>query len=80
MNNTISVIIPTFNRVDFLIEAINSVFAQTYPITELIIINDSSTDNTELIVKEYQNLHPKIIYLKNDKNKESMKPENFKHF
>jgi GT2 family glycosyltransferase len=39
----VSVIIPTYNRFSFLINAINSVKNQTYPNIEIIVINDGSS-------------------------------------
>lgn len=50
----VSIIIPTYNRADFLAKAIRSVIAQTYPDWELIIWNDGSTDNTEAVVRTFQ--------------------------
>ena len=44
----ISVIIPTYNRFDFLLNAIRSVKRQTYKDVELIIVNDCSTDTDYL--------------------------------
>jgi hypothetical protein len=41
-----SVIIPTFNRFDFLVEALESVWKQTYTDYELIVVDDGSTDAT----------------------------------
>ncbi len=42
----VSVVIPTYNRVEYLREAIASVFSQTYPHWELVIVDDGSTDGT----------------------------------
>ena len=42
----ISVVIPTYNRLDLLRQAIESVVAQTYPNWELIVVDDGSTDST----------------------------------
>ncbi|HXG47062.1 MAG TPA: glycosyltransferase, partial [Methylomirabilota bacterium] len=42
----VSVIIPTFDRLGQLVEAIASVRAQTYPAWELIVVDDGSGDGT----------------------------------
>jgi glycosyltransferase involved in cell wall biosynthesis len=56
----ISVIIPTYNRVDFLKKAIDSVFSQTYKDFELIVVDDGSTDETKDLIKRYSH---KIKYI-----------------
>lgn len=43
----VSVIIPTFNRADVILTAINSVCKQSYENIEIIVIDDGSTDNTK---------------------------------
>ncbi len=50
----VSVIIPTYNRRDFVREAIASVCAQTYRDFELIVVDDGSTDGTARIVEEFR--------------------------
>ena len=45
-----SVIIPTYNRVEFILLAIRSVLNQSYKNFELIVVNDGSTDETESVV------------------------------
>lgn len=47
----ISVVIPTFNHSDFVLQAINSVKNQSVPIKEIIIIDDGSTDETSEILQ-----------------------------
>lgn len=61
----ISCIIPTFNRASLIKEAIKSTITQTYTNWELIIIDDSSTDNTENIVQSYICKDNRIKYFKN---------------
>lgn len=53
---SVSVVIPTFNRVTLLERALNSVLAQTLPVDEVIIVDDGSTDNT---VSMLQSLYAK---------------------
>lgn len=60
----ISVIIPTYNRCNFLKEAIESVLNQKYKNLELIVIDDGSSDNTKEIIKDYKN-KLKYIYQPN---------------
>jgi glycosyltransferase involved in cell wall biosynthesis len=70
----VSVIIPNYNYEEYIIERIDSVLMQTYPIYELIILDDCSPDNSvkvinekiEKIKKEYPNL--KIQFIINEKN------------
>ncbi len=40
----VSIILPTYNRYEFLLHAIRSCLAQTYPHVEVIVVDDASTD------------------------------------
>ncbi len=62
----VSIITPAYNCAKYIGETIDSVLAQTYPHWEMLIVDDCSTDNTEEIVKSYND--PRIKYLKNEKN------------
>lgn len=58
----ISVIVPTYNRANVLKKSIDSILKQTYADFELIIVDDGSSDNTEQIVKQYDDLRIRYVY------------------
>ena len=61
----ISVIIPCYNQATFLREAVESVIAQSYPNVEIIVVNDGSPDDTNLIanslISEYPGYSIKLL-------------------
>jgi glycosyltransferase involved in cell wall biosynthesis len=58
----ISIILPTYNRANYLQRAISSVFIQTYPRWELIVWDDGSTDNSAEIVRAYNDDRLRYFY------------------
>ncbi|RXZ01496.1 glycosyltransferase family 2 protein [Fictibacillus sp. S7] len=70
----ISVVVPTYNREKLIRRTIKSVLNQTYSNFELLIIDDASTDNTEAVVKTFND--SRIKYFKLEKNSKGTKPRN----
>ena len=47
----VSIVIPTYNRANLLLQAIQSVLTQSYEHFELLVVDDHSTDSTPHLVK-----------------------------
>ena len=60
-NPKVSIILPARNEEKFIEKCLNSLLNQDYDNYEIITINDSSTDSTGNIIKEYSKKFPKII-------------------
>ena len=60
----VSIIIPTYNREEFITETINSVLNQTYKDFEIIVVDDGSTDNTKQKLEPFKS-RIKLIEQKN---------------
>ena len=67
MHYKISICIPTYNRAACLQVLLDSIFSEKTPV-EICISNNASTDNTEKLVREYQNKYHNIVYFRSDNN------------
>jgi len=65
--NKISVIVPTYNRAPLIKRALQSVLDQDYPDLEAIVVDDCSSDNTQEVVKSFND--PRIKFIKHLQNK-----------
>ena len=53
----VSVVIPTYNRDQYVTDALDSVWAQSYRPLEVIVVDDGSTDDTEMVVNDWIDAH-----------------------
>jgi glycosyltransferase involved in cell wall biosynthesis len=69
-NVRVSVLIPTFNRAQFMKPMLTSIFAQTVEVHEVILVDDGSTDSTAQAVAEFMAEHPnwssRLVYLRQE--------------
>ena len=63
----VSVVLPTYNRAQELPRAIRSVLEQTWKSLELVVVDDGSTDDTEQVVREFDD--PRIRYIRHETNR-----------
>ena len=49
----VTIVSPSYNHAKYIRETVDSVLAQDYPNIEFVLLNDSSTDETENILREY---------------------------
>ena len=64
----VSVLMPTFNRVNLLGRAMQSVLSQSFKDLELIVINDASTDSTRKFLDDLAKNDPRVRPIHNEKN------------
>ena len=67
-NPKISIFLPTYNKEKYIEKALNSLQNQTLKDIEIIVINDSSNDNTSDIINCYASKDKRIKVLNNQKN------------
>ena len=60
-NPLVSILIPTYNRAEYLGDAIDSALAQTYPNIEIIVHDDASTDGTPALLAQYHDNRLRVI-------------------
>lgn len=63
-NELISIVVPVYNAEKYLRKCLESIFHQSYQNIEVICINDGSTDQSENILKEYENKYRNKMMVK----------------
>jgi GT2 family glycosyltransferase/glycosyltransferase involved in cell wall biosynthesis len=61
-DHRLSVVIPLYNHARFIGPAVDSVLAQTYPVSEIIIVDDGSTDESARIATALSERDPRMIF------------------
>jgi len=56
---TVSVVVPNYNHERFLRQRLDTILAQTYQDFEIVLLDDSSTDDSRAILREYAS-HPRV--------------------
>jgi glycosyltransferase involved in cell wall biosynthesis len=64
----VSVIITTYNRKDFLRQAVESILRQDYPHTEITVIDDCSSDGTREMMDTVFGAEPRVIFMRSETN------------
>lgn len=68
----VSVILPVYNVAPYLDETFTSLLSQTLQEIEIIAVNDGSKDNSEEIIKKYQQQDSRIIYFRQENQGQSV--------
>jgi glycosyltransferase involved in cell wall biosynthesis len=64
----ISFVLPSYNRIAWIGEAVQSCLAQTEKNIEVVIVDDGSTDGTFEMLQEWLGENPKVKLIRNEKN------------
>ena len=64
----VSIFIISYNQKNYIIETLDSAFAQDYPNFEVVISDDASTDGTAELIDEYSKKEPSLVKILNGSN------------
>lgn len=64
----LSICIPTYNRADYLRDALRSIEIQDSPEIEVVVADNASVDNTSAVVEEFKGKLKNLVYVKNPEN------------
>lgn len=68
MEDLVSIVMPTYNCMNYIGETVETVLEQTYQNWELLIVDDRSTDNTKKVVDKFSTQDNRIRYIELEKN------------
>jgi glycosyltransferase involved in cell wall biosynthesis len=60
---TVSVIIPAYNAEEYVKDAVTSALNQTYPLQEIVCVDDGSTDGTLEVLRSLESRHPEQVHV-----------------
>lgn len=63
MDEKVTVVIPVYNSQDYLVDCVESIYAQTYNNIEVIAVDDGSTDDSLNILLSLQQAYPDLIII-----------------
>jgi len=69
MKALVSIIIPTYNRSQYICRSIESCVRQTYGDIEILVVDDCSSDDTPRLIAEYARKETRIRFIRHDTNK-----------
>lgn len=64
----VSIIIPTYNRLQYFQIALESALSQSYKNIEIIVVDDSTNSDTYQLIQSYLQRYPQVHYYHNKKN------------
>ena len=65
MNYFFSVVIPLYNKANYIQSCLESVLKQTHKEFEVILVNDGSTDGSEAVVERFQDSRIRLVHQEN---------------
>ena len=66
---TVSIVIPNYNNAKYLPKCLDSVLAQDYPLDEIVIYDDCSTDDSREVLRDYADKDKRIRLILADENR-----------
>lgn len=65
-NELISIIVPIYNKEDYLPQCLDSIINQSYTNFEVLLVNDGSTDSSGIICQEYAERDSRFRYIEKE--------------